>query len=119
MDISGNYYRNTYLGTMPESEIVKQLDRAEHDVDALTFRRIVFDALSPERQDLVRRAVCTQADFLYGYGEMLASPLASYGINGVSMAFDRKAITQRGGASAPAQVMMLLRSAGLTFLGVT
>ncbi|MEG0896488.1 MAG: hypothetical protein RSF73_03010 [Ruthenibacterium sp.] len=113
MDISGNYYRNTYLGTMPESEIVKQLDRAEHDVDALTF------ALSPERQDLVRRAVCTQADFLYGYGEMLASPLASYGINGVSMAFDRKAITQRGGASAPVQVMMLLRSAGLTFLGVT
>lgn len=116
------YYTDVFGGTqIPPDEQEKLLLRASYDVDALTLGRTAadgFEALSERGKDLVRRAVCTQAEFHHAYGVYLDSPLTSYGINGVSIGFDAKAVTERGGAKAPSQVMALLRNAGLTYLGV-
>ena len=122
MYASKSDYFNIYRGTsIPEDSLESELERAETDIDGLTYNRIRvkgFDALTEYQQDLVRRATCEQADFRHNYGDLLASPLSSYGINGISMQFDSKSVVERGGVKAPNQVLSLLRSAGLTYLGV-
>lgn len=107
--------------SIPEDEREKALAAAQRDIDSLTYDRIVrsgFAALTPFQQDLVKRAVCAQADFRWDYGEMLKSPLASYGINGVSMGFRDNAVRVRSGVSTNPQVEGLLQQTGLTFRGV-
>lgn len=122
MYASKSDYFNSYAGSsIPEDSIESELQRAETDIDGLTYNRIRakgFDALTEYQQSLVRRATCEQADFRHNYGDLLASPLSSYGINGISMQFDSKSVVERGGVKAPKQVLSLLRSAGLTYLGV-
>lgn len=50
---------------------------------------------------------------LYAYGEELQSPLASYGINGVSMSFDSSRTVAQGGIATSNAVMAQLRQSGL------
>lgn len=115
-------YRALYPDAAEDAAAIgNALDRASREVDALTFCRIVtpgVDGLTGHQRELVGRAVCAQAHFGLAYGELLDSPLASYGINGVSMGFRDGAVLDVGGVSTNNEVVSLLRQTGLTWRGV-
>lgn len=93
-----------------------ELDRASDEIDALCYgriRTIGFDRLTPFQQDKIQKATCYHAAFLHAYGEELQSPLASYGINGVSMSFDSSRTVTQGGITTSNAVMAQLRQSGL------
>jgi len=92
------------------------LERAADEVDALCYGRIRkygFENLTEFQQEKVRKAVCYHAAFLCDYGEELQSPLASYGINGVSMSFSTERTVTQGGVTTTNAVMTQLRQSGL------
>lgn len=108
-------------GTIPLEQRTAALEAAEKDIDGLTYGRITargFEALTVFQQDLVKRAVCEQAEFRQTYAELLASPFSSYSINGVAMQWDGAGMAERGGVKAPAHVLSLLRQTGLVYLGL-
>lgn len=101
---------------MAEAEAVRMLEQASDDIDGLCFgriRKIGFEKLTAFQQEKVRKAVCFHAAFLCDYGEELQSPLASYGINGVSMSFSTERTVTQGGVTTTNAVMTQLRQSGL------
>ena len=97
-------------------EAADQLERASDEVDALCYGRIRktdFGGLTPFQQEKIKKAGCHHAAFLHAYGEELQSPLASYGINGVSMSFDGSRAVTQGGITTNTAVMAQLRQSGL------
>lgn len=101
---------------MAEAEVSRMLERASDDIDGLCFgriRKIGFENLTVFQQEKVRKAVCFHATFLCDYGEELQSPLASYGINGVSMSFSSDRTVTQGGVTTSNAVMTQLRQSGL------
>lgn len=96
--------------------------QAEFDVDSLTFNRIRgaggITELTELQQELVKRAVAQQADFRHEYAELLNNPLSSYGINGVSMAWDKSVLVQQSGVFTTNAVIYLLRQTGMTYRGL-
>ena len=119
MYVSAEDYKNICPdGDIPEDRLIPALDQAEKDIDSLTFNRITtkgFDALTEFQQDLVKRAVCYQANFRCDCAEMLDSPLSSYGINGVTMVFDSHKVQIIGGVSTLPHIYALLNQTGLTY----
>lgn len=104
-------------GEIPTERLSACLEDASRDVDTLTFGRIRksgFSMLTEFQQEMVRLAVVRQADFSFNYRDLLGSPLASYGINGVSMGFDKAVLISRGGVSTMSDIDGLLEQAGLT-----
>ena len=106
---------------VPESQVSDdvanlKLEQACDDIDALCYGRIRkygFENLTAFQQEKVRKAVCYHAAFLCDYGEELASPLSSYGINGVSMNFSTERTVTQGGVTTTNAVMTQLRQSGL------
>lgn len=101
---------------MAESEAARLLQQASDEIDALCFGRIRkqgFEKLTAFQQEKVKKAVCFHAAFLRDYGEELQSPLASYGINGVSMSFSTERTVTQGGVTTSNAVMAQLRQSGL------
>ncbi len=98
----------------------QQLDRAEDDVNAMTFNRLglCWDRMDDPARQTVTRAICCQALFLHDYGEMIDNPMSSYGINGVSMSWKEDAVVQRGGVVVSRRVYALLTGLGLTYRGL-
>lgn len=98
------------------------LSQAEYDVDTLTFNRIRaaggISGLTDLQQELVKRAVSLQAGFRHDYGELLDNPICSYGINGVTMQWDRSMLIQDGPVRTTSAVMSLLQQTGLTYRGL-
>ena len=98
------------------------LSQAEYDVDTLTFNRIRaiggISELTELQQELVKRAVCLQAGFHHDYGELLDNPLSGYGINGVSMQWDRSVLVQKGPICTTSAVLSLLQQTGMTYRGL-
>lgn len=93
-----------------------RLQQASDDIDALCYGRIRkagFHNLTSFQQEKIKKAVCLHAAFLSSYGEVLFSPLSSYGINGVSMSFDTSRIVTQGGVTTTNAVMAQLRQTGL------
>ena len=89
---------------------------ASDAVDALCYgriRKIGFDNLTKFQQEKVKKAVCLHVSFLSTYGELLNSPLSSYGINGVSMSFDAAKVVTQGNVTTNQAVMQQLRQSGL------
>lgn len=111
-----------YMRICPEGDATQQdLESAEYDIDGLTFNRIVscgFDQLAERQKELVTRAVCLQADFLHEYGELLGNPLSSYGINGVSMSWDKSMLVRQDGVNTLHNIYALLQQSGLTYCGL-
>lgn len=112
-----------YTELFPDVEASdSELSQAEYDVDALTFNRIRaaggMSALTEFQQELVKRAICLQADFRHEYGYLLDNPLSGYGINGVSMQLDRSVLIQEGPVRTTSAVMSLLQQTGLTYRGL-
>lgn len=92
------------------------LEQASDEVDALCYgriRRTGFENLTRFQQEKVKKAVCYHAAFLADYGELVSSPLASYGINGVSMSFSADRTVTQGGVTTTNAVMTQLRQSGL------
>ena len=93
-----------------------KLEQAGDDIDALCYgriRKIGFEKLTAFQKEKISKAVCYHAAFLGEYGEMLQSPLSSYGINGVSMSFSTERTVTQGGVTTTNQVMTQLRQSGL------
>lgn len=91
MYADAEYYTSSYGGSsIPENEILKQLNKAGRQIDTLTFCKIRgrgFENLTSFQQEQVKYVECLLADFLFENEEELESMLASYSINGVSMSF--------------------------------
>lgn len=97
------------------------LARASDQIDAVCFGRIRrkgFDKLTQFQQGNIKKAVCLHAAFLQSYGQALESPLESYGINGVSMAFASDRVVCQGGTLVSSEVYSLLLQTGLAQRGV-
>lgn len=113
---------NDFLRLFPNDSNVaqQQLDRAEDDVNAMTFNRIglCWDRMDDSSRQTVTRAVSLQVLFLRDYGEMVDNPLSAYGINGVSMSWKEDAVVQRGGVVTSKRVYALLTGLGLTYRGL-
>ena len=73
--------------------------------------------MTPYQQELVRRAVCEQAEFRHDNADMLETPLSSYSINGVSMQFGGN-VRELGGVVTTRQITNLLQQTGLTYRGL-
>lgn len=117
------YYKDTYKGTaIPDDQLTQALATASDDVDSMTFNRICGEsglpALTTFQQEKIRRATCLQADFRHEYSDLLNNPLSSYGINGVSMQWDKSVLVQQGSTFTTNAVIALLRQTGLTYRGV-
>lgn len=116
-----DYARYCPGGSLTEKELDAALERASRQVDMLCFGRIRrrgFEKLTEFQRDSIIEAVCRHADFLAAYGDALESPLASYGINGVSMTFDASRIVHQGGVTVSGEVYGLLLQTGLAHRGV-
>ena len=101
---------------MAEAEAARMLEQASDEIDGLCFGRIRktgFERLTAFQQEKLKKAVCFHAAFLCDYGEELQSPLASYGINGVSMSFSSERTVSQGGVTTSHAVMTQLRQSGL------
>ena len=113
-----HYYMNA-SGVWTEGEPVPEdtlLCLASDAIDALCYgriRKVSFEKLTEFQQEKVKKAVCLHAKFLLTYGDLLNSPLSSYGINGVSMSFDASKVVTQGGVTTNQAVMQQLRQSGL------
>lgn len=109
----------TALGytAIPTDEISRYLREASRNVDTLTFNRIVpvgVDGLTEFQQDIVKEAVCRQADFLYKNRDALNSIFDSYAINGVSMHFGTGFnVRMESGLPIQSVVYSILQQSGL------
>lgn len=112
------YYQNL-SGAWTEGEPVPDMTHlrlASDAIDALCYgriRKVGFEKLTEFQQERVRKAVCLHTKFLLTYGDLLNSPLSSYGINGVSMSFDASKVVTQGGVTTNQAVMQQLRQSGL------
>lgn len=116
------YKARSRVDPLPEDdEIEKILSDAEDDINTMTFNRILargFDALTPFQQEKVKSAISKQTDFKRQYGDLLTNPLSSYGINGVSMSWDKSVIKEQSGIQTCSDVVACLIQTGLMYRGV-
>lgn len=98
---------------IPHDKLEKALAKAERDVDHLCFGRIKgkgFENLSPYQQNLIKEAICLQADYTEQYGPYLNSPLKSYTAGSTKV--DMADVTC-GGISTTQEIINLLEDTGL------
>jgi len=114
-----DYYVEIYAGAIiPADALSKALRQASRHIDSLTYNRIVgkgFSNLTDFQQDIIKEAVCQQAEFECENTEMINTVLSSYGINGVSMSFGESwnVFTDKGIAMKK-DTYALLSQTGLT-----
>lgn len=111
-----NDYVDMGLGNYQSAVEGGLFELASDAVDALCYgriRKVGFDNLTTFQQEKVKKAVCLHVSFLSTYGDLLNSPLSSYGINGVSMSFDTAKVVTQGGVTTNQAVMQQLRQSGL------
>lgn len=108
--------------TATDAQTAKLIRNAENCVDSLTFHRIPakggLEKFSRFIQEQVKKACCEQVIFLQTYGDMVNSPLQSYGINGVSMTLKEDAAISRGGVTVSRRVYNLLLPTNLMYRGI-
>jgi hypothetical protein len=108
------YYTNEYGGTLISQENVpSRLAKAERDIDHLCFGRIKgkgFDNLSSYQQNLIKEAVCLQADYHEQYGSYINSPLKSYSAGSTRV---EMADVTYCGISTTQEIINLLEDTGL------
>lgn len=111
------YYANEYKGSIiPEEERDWRLQQSSRHIDSLTYNRIQerrFPSLTEFQRDIVREAVCRQADFEYDNSDLIESVLSSYGINGVSIQFGNSwNVITRNGVAMKKDLYALLSQTG-------
>ncbi|MBR2048283.1 MAG: hypothetical protein IJ960_06760 [Oscillospiraceae bacterium] len=111
-----DYFRYVPGAKPDDPGLASHLERASDDVDALCYgriRKVGFDNLTDFQKEKVKKAVCHHAAFLATYGDLVDSPLSSYGINGVSMSFAADRVVTQGGVTTTNAAMTQLRQSGL------
>ncbi len=104
-----------------EDEFASLEQRAETDVNGLTFNRICkqgFEMLSDFQKSIVRRCTALQVIFVHENSELLDSPLSAYSISGVSMSFDKDKIIAIGSVTTSKVIYGSLMQTGLCYGGV-
>lgn len=87
-----DYYKNTFGGTLDETTVTKLLEESSDQVDRLTYGRIRkkgFNNLTEYQQELIKKAVCYQAEFINAYGEYLNMPISGYSAGDISLTFNK------------------------------
>ena len=110
------YYRDTFGGDLEEDEAKRLLEEASDQVDRLTYGRIRargFKNLTEYQQEMIKKAVCHQAEFINNYGEYLSSPLGGFSIGDVSLSFDKNN-QGPGGIIADRKTLDYLTQTGLS-----
>jgi hypothetical protein len=111
-----DYYKGTYKGELDEETAEKLLEEASDQVDRLTYGRIRhrgFDNLTEYQQEMIKKAVCYQADFVSNYGDYLSAPLNGFSIGDVSLNF-AKDNQGAGGTVADKKTIDCLSRTGLS-----
>lgn len=96
-----------------QEELEKSLIKAEREIDHLCFGRIKgkgFDNLSPFQKELIKEAVCLQADYDKQYGPYLNSPLKGYSAGSTRI---EMANVTYGGIATTQEIINLLEDTGL------
>lgn len=110
-------YATMGYSAIPTSELVKVLTDASHQIDTLTFNRILaieFDKLTEFQQNIIKECVCKHADFLYSNADALSSIVDAYSINSVSMKFGTGfGVSMENGMPILKTVYSLLEQTGL------
>lgn len=104
------------MGCEVEEDTEQVLERASEQIDTLTFNRILaigFENLTPLQKDIIKAVCVRQAAFLSEFGDVLDSPLSSYGIGNVSMGFDASKTVQISGVTMQADNYARLLQTGL------
>lgn len=110
------YYSNTFKGDLDEGVAVKLIDEASVQVDRLTYGRIRhrgFNNLTEYQQELIKKAVCYQVDFISSYGEYLNMPVDGYSAGDISLTFSQEN-QGAGGVIADKKTLDYLAQTGLT-----
>lgn len=111
-------YADLGSGAIPDDELDRRLITSSRHIDSLTFNRIVgqgFDRLTVFQKDLVKEAVCLQADFEYENADEIDTMLSSYSINGVSAQFGEGwNVMVQNGIATRKDTYELLKQTGLT-----
>lgn len=105
--------------TLDESAYKSLEERAEVDINGLTFSRSNnFDTLTDYQKVLVKRATAMQVMFINDNSELIDSPLSSYSISGVSMSFDKSKVVQLDNVTTTRAVYGVLEQTGLCYRGL-
>lgn len=110
------YYKDTYKGSLDEVTATKLLQEASDQVDRLTYGRIRrkgFENLTEYQQELIKKAVCYQSDFVNSYGEYLNMPLSGFSAGDISLTFN-KDNQGAGGIIADKRTLDYLAQTGLS-----
>lgn len=112
------YYTDTYMGTLiPDAEVVSYLEKASDSVDQLTYYRVSskgFENLTAFQQKYIQKAVCTQAEHLYDYEDLIAAAsLGGYSVGDVSVSLDKTK-----GMKYSSNTLNYLLATGLTYRGL-
>lgn len=120
MYLSYEQYKEHYPDTtITENQFTALENRAENDINGLTFNRITaIENLTRFQQKLVRQAVAMQITFISDNSELIDSPLSSYSISGVSMSFDKSKIMACDGVTTTRQIYNYLVQTGLCYRGI-
>lgn len=105
-----------FNGQEEQTVIEPLLDEASININKACYGRIEgkgFENLAEFQQGLIKRAVCTQADFTSIYGEFIDSPMSGFSAGSISMSFKDTAKSV-GGALISNKALSYLDSTGLT-----
>lgn len=112
-----NYYCNEYAGNIADkAQIENNLLLATCDIDRVTFGRIKtigFDNLSSDKQELIKRACCIQADYCFA-GDENKNNISSYTAGNVSVSYDTTRRTTAQIENISESAYNLLKATGLT-----
>ena len=115
-----------FCNICPECDISEEQfsairQRAESDIDTLTFNRITsegIDSFTDFQRERIKRSAALQMKFIYDNSELLESPLSAYSISGVSMSFDKSKVVSLDGVITTRQVYNVLMQTGLCYRGL-
>lgn len=115
-----------FCNICPECDISEEqfsaiLQRAESDIDTLTFNRITaegIDSFTDFQRVRIKHSTALQMKFIYDNSELLESPLSAYSISGVSMSFDKSKVVSLDGVITTRQVYNVLMQTGLCYRGL-
>ncbi|MBO1264368.1 hypothetical protein J3A84_04845 [Proteiniclasticum sp. SCR006] len=104
-------------GGKEEADVIDiMLEESSININKACYGRIEgigFENLTVYQQDLIKRAVCTQVDFVTIYGEFIDSPMSGFSAGSISMSFKDTAKSV-GGALISNKALGYLDSTGLT-----
>lgn len=108
------YYTDVYHGNIiSKDKLEKYLEEASDDINSLCFGKIIgigFECLYPRQQELIKKAVCRQAEYNFQYGSYLDSPLKSYSAGSTSVSMEN---TKENEVQTTSKVIRLLEDTGL------